>query len=76
MKKGLSDFIKLAYKYNKVKDLSEAFKDNPVSDEWHKGRIENILKDNEFLYNNIYKIDNDQILFKIGKLDNKRIEEY
>ena len=45
MDKGLSDFIKLAYKYNKVKDVSEAFKDFPVNKEWHKVKIENILMD-------------------------------
>ena len=55
MKKELSDFIKLAYKYNKVKDLNEAFSEFPVSDEWHKGKVENLLKDNEVLYNKIYK---------------------
>ena len=55
MKKGLSDFIKLAYKHNKIKDVSEAFKEFPVSDEWHKGKVENLLKDNEVLYNKIYK---------------------
>ena len=49
MKKGISDFLKLAYKYNKVKNLEEAFKEFPVTKEWHKGKIENILKDNENL---------------------------
>lgn len=47
----MSDFIKLAYKHNKVKDVSEAFKDYPVTEEWHKGKLENIIKDNEELYN-------------------------
>ena len=55
IEKGLSDFIKLAYKYNKVKDVSEAFKDFPVNKEWHKGKIENIL------------IDKKQKLLKIRK---------
>ena len=46
MKEELSDFLKTAYKYNKVKDLSEAFEEYPVEEEWHKGTIENVLKEN------------------------------
>ncbi len=40
MKEELSDFLKTAYKYNKVKDLKEAFEEYPVEEEWHKGKIE------------------------------------
>jgi len=43
MKEELSDFLKTAYKYNKIKDLDEAFEEYPVEEEWHKGKIENIL---------------------------------
>lgn len=43
MKEDLSDFLKIAYKYNKVKDLQEAFKEYPVEDEWHKGKVEKLL---------------------------------
>ena len=50
--KNLSEFIKIAYKYGKVKDLSEAFKEYPVEEEWHKGKIENILKEKDEQYNN------------------------
>ena len=28
MKEDLSDFLKIAYKYNKVKDLNEAFEEH------------------------------------------------
>ncbi len=150
---GLSDFIKFAYKCNKVKDVKEAFEEYPVEDEWHKGKIENVLKESNEEYglyeigdivfvkkyyypdgnignnhffviidqNNmavpienfgmlissnlnklkyetnkiikkdeqnklykdsivktdvIYKILNSQIIFKIGKVDNNKIEEY
>ncbi len=45
MKEGLSDFLKIAYKYNRVKDLQEAFDEFPVEEEWHKGKIENVLKE-------------------------------
>ena len=39
MKEELSDFLKTAYKYNKVKDLKEAFEEYPVEDEWHEGKL-------------------------------------
>lgn len=118
--KGLSDFIKFAYKCNKVRDIEEAFEEYPVEEEWHQGKIENVLNEidvqyneykigdivfvKEYLYpdgskgknhffviidqNNVaipienfgmlilYKILNNQIAFKIGKVDNKRIEEF
>lgn len=45
MAKELSDFLKTAYKYGKVKDLKEAFKEFPVEEEWHKGKIENVIKE-------------------------------
>ena len=43
MKEELSDFLKTAYKYGRVKDLEEAFKEFPVEEEWHEGKIENVL---------------------------------
>lgn len=56
MKQELSDFLKLAYKYNRVKDLKEAFEEFPVEEEWHKGKIENVLKeDNEEYKKSFYK---------------------
>ncbi len=153
MKEGLSDFLKIAYKYGKVKDLEEAFKEFPVEEEWHKGKVDNVLREDsesysnyeigdivfvkEYTYTNgkignnhffviidqnntavpienfgmlissnleklkfnanillekdnvnnlnkdsivktdvVYKILNEQILFKIGKVDNEKIEEY
>lgn len=151
--KGLSEFMKFAYKCNKVRDIKEAFEEYPVEEEWHEGKIENVLKETEVDYNLyeigdivfvkkyyypdgsngenhffviidqnniavplesfgmlisskldklkyksnilieknkenglrrdsiiktdvIYKILNEQIVFKIGKVDNYRIEEY
>lgn len=47
MKEELSDFLKTAYKYNKVKDLKEAFEEYPVEDEWHEGKLENVLKEDK-----------------------------
>lgn len=44
---NLSDFMKLAYKYGKVKELNEAFEEFPVEKEWHKGKIEKLLEEKE-----------------------------
>ena len=52
---GLSDFLKFAYKYNKVRDISEAFEEFPVEEEWHKGKIENVLKETNVEYT-LYEI--------------------
>ena len=56
MKEELSDFLKIAYKYNRVKDLEDAFEEYPVEEEWHKGKIENILKEDSEDYNISYNI--------------------
>lgn len=42
---NLSDFLKVAYKYNKIKNIEEAFKEFPVEEEWHKGEVENLLNE-------------------------------
>ncbi|MBR3132734.1 MAG: type II toxin-antitoxin system PemK/MazF family toxin [Clostridia bacterium] len=153
MKEELSEFLKIAYKNGRVKDLEEAFEEFPVEEEWHKGKVENVLSEDneiysiyeigdivfvkEYIYSNgktgnnhlfviidqnntavpienfgmlissnleklkfnsniliqkdnknnlhkdsivktdvVYKILNDQILFKIGKVDDEKIEEY
>ena len=52
---GLSDFIRFAYKCNKVRDIREAFEEFPVEEEWHKGKIENVLRESEVEYN-LYEI--------------------
>ena len=44
MNENLSDFLKNAYKHNKVKDLKEAFEEYPVEEEWHEGKIEEYKK--------------------------------
>ena len=48
MEENLSKFLKIAYKYDKVKDLQEAFEEYPVEEEWHKGKIENVLKEIQY----------------------------
>ncbi|MGN1327486.1 MAG: type II toxin-antitoxin system PemK/MazF family toxin [Clostridia bacterium] len=54
-KKELSDFIKFAYSKGKVKNVEEAFKEYLPENEWHKGKIENILREEKEEYN-IYEI--------------------
>lgn len=56
MNQKLSDFLKTAYKYNRVKELKDAFVEYPVEEEWHKGKIENVIKDDETTYDACYNI--------------------
>lgn len=51
----ISEFIKLAYSKGKVQDIEEAFKEYPVENEWHQGKIENIICEESEQYN-IYSI--------------------
>lgn len=54
--KDTSDFIKKAYQKGKIKNLDEAFIDYPVDEEWHKGKIENLLKEDDNEYNDKYNV--------------------
>lgn len=56
MKEELSDFLKTAYKYDKVKEVKEAFEEYPVQEEWHQGKIENVLEESEEIYNTNYNV--------------------
>lgn len=55
MKEETSDFLKYVKKYGEIKDVEEAFKEFPPEEEWHKGRIENVLREKGEVYN-LYKI--------------------
>lgn len=57
-KEGLSEFIKFAYSKGKVKNVEEAFKEYLPEDEWHKGKVENILKEKKEEY----------VLYEIGDI--------
>lgn len=74
MKEDVSDFLKIAYKYNKVKDLQEAFKEYPVEEEWHKGKIENVIKEDYEIYNIDYEIGDivfvREYIYSDGKIGN------
>lgn len=50
MKEELSEFLKIAYKNNRVRDLKEAFKEYPVDEEWHEGKTENVLNEESIQY--------------------------
>ena len=39
-----SEFLKIAKEKGKIRDISEAFKEYPVEEEWHQGKVEKILK--------------------------------
>ena len=69
MKEELSEFLKIAYKYDKVKNLEEAFKEFPVEVEWHKGNAENWLKDQKETYSIEYEIG-DIVFVKENSYDN------
>lgn len=45
--KKVKDFLELAKKSGKIKDVKEAFIEYPVENEWHKGKIANILELND-----------------------------
>lgn len=51
----VSEFIKLAYSKGKVRDIEEAFEECPVGNEWHQGKIENVICEKIEQYN-IYSI--------------------
>ena len=36
-------FLEIAKEKGRIKDIKEAFEEYPVEEEWHKGKIENIL---------------------------------
>ena len=55
MPKELNDFLKIAYEHGKVKDLKDAFEEYPVDEEWHKGKLENVLNEDSESYN-LYEI--------------------
>ncbi len=38
-----NEFLKLAYKAGKVEDVSKAFDEYLPEDEWHHGKIEEVL---------------------------------
>ena len=56
MKNELSDFIKFAYKNGDVKDVKDAFDEFPPEEEWHHGRIENVIAESSVIYSDVCEI--------------------
>ena len=56
LKSNISNFLKEAYKHNKIKDLSEAFSEYSPELEWHMGRLENVINDSGANYAVHYEI--------------------
>lgn len=71
MKEDISEFLKVAYKTNRVRNLNEAFEEYPVEEEWHKGKVENILREEEAAYNSNYEIG-DIVLVKEYQYSNEK----
>ena len=55
MKEELSDFLKFAMKSGRIKEVEEAFNEFPPEEEWHKGNINNVLKEKSEEYS-LYKV--------------------
>ena len=43
MQDEISDFLKFAKEKDRIRGVEEAFIEYPVEEEWHEGKIENIL---------------------------------
>ena len=77
MKKELSDFLKIAYEHGKIKELRDAFEEFPVEEEWHKGKLENVLKEDSKSYM-LYEIGDivfvREYIYSDGKIGNTGIQ--
>lgn len=68
MKEELSDFLRFAIKCGRIKDVEEAFKEFPPEEEWHKGRIENVLREDNEEYS-LYKVGDIVFVKKFKYID-------
>ena len=50
-----NEFLKLAYKTGRVRDVSEAFEEYPPENEWHKGNADFFVKEDSTPYS-IYSV--------------------
>lgn len=50
-----NDFLEIAKQKNRILDLNEVFKEFPPEEEWHKGKIENVLREDSEEYSS-YKV--------------------
>ena len=75
MPKELSDFLKTAYKYGKDKELKDAFEEYPVEEEWHKGKVENVLNEDYKSYS-FYEIGDIVFVKEYSYPDGKKGENH
>lgn len=68
MKEEISDFLKFAIKSGRIRDVEEAFKEFPPEEEWHKGKIENVLREESEEYS-LYKIGDIVFVKKFKYID-------
>ena len=68
MKEELSDFLKFAIRSGRIKDVEEAFKEFPPEEEWHKGKIENVLREESEEYS-LYRIGDIVFVKKFKYID-------
>lgn len=54
----MTDFLKKAFEKGRVKPVEEAFKENPVEEENHQGRLDYYLREDEKIYDVIKKQTN------------------
>ena len=64
------ELLKKLQKAGKIKDISEAFKEFPAENEWHKGKIESFLEEEKEVYDQ-YNVGDivfvKEYLYKNGK---------
>ena len=75
MKEELSDFLKFAIRSGRIKDVEEAFKDFPHEEEWHKGKIENVLREESEEYS-LYRIGDIVFVKKFKYIDGTNGENH
>ena len=54
--KDVKDFLEVAKKSGRIRDVKEALIEYPVENEWHKGKIANILELNDNIMKSILYI--------------------
>ena len=75
MKEELSDFLKFAIRSGRIKDVEEAFKEFPPEEEWHKGKIENVLREESEEYS-LYRIGDIVFVKKFKYIDGTNGENH
>lgn len=56
------NFLEIARRNGKIRNIKEAFKEYPVEEEWHQGRIETIFQ--------LKEASEDYYLYEIGDIVN------